>query len=348
MFPIHDLETPCVLIDLERVTQNIERMHTHCRQLGLSVRAHVKTHKIPEIAQMQIDAGAVGIACQKVSEAEVFAEAGFNDILIPYNIVGPQKTARLVDLAHYNRVTVSADHPTVILGLAEAARDADMTIRVLVELATGLGRTGAQFNEVPNLAKQIEMDENLHFAGVLLYPSNPEERPYLREALAMLHEAGLGVDIVSGGGTGVTRFADQMPELTEVRVGTYITYDWRAVCQGWTTLDTCALTVATTVVSRPTPDRVILDAGSKTLGSITAEGGHGYIREYPDAYIYRLSVEHAHVDMAKCPTRPSIGERVHIVPVHGEMVINAFDRVYGYVGDQVEREWVVAARGAVW
>src|SRR5512134_2030780 len=116
---IHDLETPSVLIDLDRMEHNIARMQQRCDDLGLAFRPHIKTHKIPDIARAQLEAGAVGIACQKVSEAEIFAAAGINNIQIPYNIVGEQKTGRLADLALYNRVTVSADHPTVIAGLAD-------------------------------------------------------------------------------------------------------------------------------------------------------------------------------------------------------------------------------------
>src|SRR5215204_3578173 len=119
---VNDLETPSVLIDLDRMEANIRRMQARCNDLGLAFRPHIKTHKIPDIAKMQLEAGAVGIACQKVSEAQVFADAGINNIQIPFNIVGPQKTARLADLALYNHVTVSADHPTVIAGLADAAK----------------------------------------------------------------------------------------------------------------------------------------------------------------------------------------------------------------------------------
>ncbi len=343
-----DLETPSVLIDLDRMQANIARMQTRCDDLGIKFRPHIKTHKIPDIAKMQIEAGAVGIACQKVSEAEVFATAGINEIQIPYNIVGQKKAARLADLALYNRVTVSADSEAVIAGLAEAAKANEMSIRVMVDLVTEIERTGAPVEEVVNLAKKIDADENLHFAGLLVYPSNPVMRPYIQEAIYQLNHAGLGVDIVSGGGTGAALHAHEVPELTELRVGTYIFNDWGTVCKGWASLDDCAMTVMATVVSRPTQDRVILDSGSKTLAADRYDNQHGYIVEYPEARIYQLSEEHAHVDMSACEHRPDIGERVHIIPVHTCVVTNLHNEIYGVSGDDIEVIWPVAARGKVW
>ncbi|MBL8165754.1 MAG: alanine racemase [Anaerolineae bacterium] len=345
---VHDLETPSVLIDLDRMERNITRMQERCNELGLAFRPHTKTHKIPDIARMQLEAGAVGIACQKVSEAEVFTSAGINDIQIPYNIVGAQKTARLADLALYNRITVSADHPAVIAGLAEAARANEMAIRVMVDLATDIQRTGAPLDDVVDLAKRIDADENLHFAGLLVYPSNVTMRPAIQEALARLNEAGIGVDTVSGGGSGAALHAHEVPELTELRVGTYLFNDWSSVSKGWCSLDDCAMTVLATVVSRPTPDRVILDSGSKTLAADRWDNLHGYIVEYPEARIYQLSEEHAHCDFSACTARPDIGERVHVIPVHTCVVTNLHDVIYGVRGETVEVSWPVAARGRVW
>jgi len=345
---IHDLETPSVLIDLDIMQNNITRMQEHCNALGLAFRPHIKTHKIPDIAKLQIEAGAVGVACQKVSEAEVFTQAGINNVQIPYNIVGPQKTARLVDLALYNKVTVSADHPTVIAGLSDAAKASDMRLNIMVDLVTDLQRTGAPVAEVVTLAQKIDDDENLHFAGLLVYPSNPSVRPDVQEALYALNHAGIGVNSVSGGGTGAALVAHEMPELTELRVGTYVFNDWGTVCKGWASFDDCAMTVMATVVSRPTQDRTILDCGSKTLSSDAFEGGYGYIVEYPDSRIYQLNEEHAYVDMSACPERPTIGERVHVIPVHTCVVTNLHNQIYGVRGEEVEVTWPVAARGLVW
>jgi len=348
MTSIHDLETPSVLIDLDKMERNIQRMQAHCHETGLDFRPHIKTHKIPAIAKKQLDAGAKGIACQKVSEAEIFAQAGINDIQIPYNIVGPKKTARLADLALYNRVTVSADHPSVIHGLAAAAKDKDITVRVLVDLATDIQRTGAPVEEVVTLAQQIEEAEHLHFAGLLVYPSYARIRPAIQAAIQRLSEAGIGVDMVSGGGTGAALEAGEVPELTELRVGTYVFNDWRTVRHGWCTLDDCAMTVRATVVSRPTSDRGILDSGSKTLTTDREDDGHGYIVEYPDARIYKLNEEHGYVDFSACEERPTIGDQVHVIPVHTCVVTNMHNQIFGVRGDEVEEVWPVAARGLVW
>lgn len=344
---VTDLETPSVLIDMDIMEANIQAMQAHCDALGLAFRPHTKTHKIPDIARRQLEAGAVGIACQKVSEAEIFAQAGVNNIQLPYNIVGPKKTRRLADLSHYNTITVSADHTLVVAGLADAAREMDMSIRVMVELSTHIERTGTRPHECVQLAKRIEADPNLHFAGVLVYPSNASVRPALQETLNGLHRAGLGVDSVSGGGSGAFMEAADLPELTELRVGTYIFYDMRSVSRGWATLDQCAMTVAATVVSRPTTDRAILDSGSKTLAADHTEDGHGYVVEYPEARIYQLAEEHAFVDFSECAERPVIGERVHVIPVHTCVVTNLHNEIYGVRNGEVEVTWPVAARGLV-
>jgi D-serine deaminase-like pyridoxal phosphate-dependent protein len=345
---IQDLETPSVLIDLDRMERNIQNMQQRCDDLGLKFRPHCKTHKIPDIAKMQLDAGAVGIACQKVSEAEVFTEAGINDIQIPYNILGPQKTAKLADLALYNRVTVSADNQIVIDGLSEAAKANGIALRVMVDMATDLQRTGAPLEKVVHLATRIDADEHLHFAGLLVYPSNPIMRPDIQEALRMLDEAGIGVEVVSGGGFGAAQHAHEVPELTELRVGTYVFGDWGSVRHGYCQLEDCAMTVLATVVSRPTPDRAIIDSGSKTLAYDRVDDGHGHILEYPDARIYQLNEEHAYVDVSQCEKQPAIGERIHVIPAHTCVVTNLHDRLYGVRGESIEVTWPVAARGKVW
>ena len=345
---IDQLETPAVLIDLDRMELNVARVQALCDQAGVALRPHIKTHKTPEIARMQIEAGAIGIACQKVSEAEVFAGAGFDDILIPYNILGASKAARLADLALYNRITSVADNLPVIAGLSAAAAALDIRIRVMVELTTEIERTGASVDRAVELAQAIEDDEHLHFAGLMVYPSNPTIRPALQEALARLDELGIGVDTVSGGGTGAVLHVGEVPELTEIRVGTYVFNDWTTIKRGWCQLDDCAMTVRATVVSRPTGTRAILDSGSKTLSSEVIDGGYGYIVEYPDARIYKLNEEHAYVDVSACAEKPQIGEPVSVIPVHACVVTNLHDVLHGVRGESVEVEWAVAARGRVW
>ncbi|MBC8098984.1 MAG: alanine racemase, partial [Armatimonadetes bacterium] len=346
---ITELDTPALIIDLDIMEANIRRMQARCAALGIAFRPHIKTHKMPQIAWMQVEAGAVGIACQKVSEAEVFAAAGLNDLQIPYNIVGARKTARLTELALYNRVTVSVDHISVIAGLADATKPDDMSLRVLVELATPMARTGAQAYEVVALAQRIEREDGLHFAGLTLYPSHLDARATVQEALHLLHKAGIGVDSVVGSGVGAPAVAHDFPELTELRVGTYVFNDWRVVSKGLATLADCALTIAATVVSRPTTDRVILDSGSKTLSSdVGDDGRYAYIVEYPDAKLYRLNEEHGYADFSACDDRPVIGETLHLIPAHVCTAVNMHDQVYAARGGTVEAVWQIAGRGKVW
>lgn len=348
MTTIHDLETPAVLIDCACMERNITTMHARCEALGMNCRSHVKTHKSPEIARQQIQAGGSGIACQKVSEAEVFADAGFMDIQITNNIVGAQKTARLAALAGRCQVCVSADDAVVIAGLAEAAAAARTQIGVMVDLATDLQRTGAAPAQVVGLAQQIEAAPYLRFAGLMLYPSRPVNRPVLLDALRQLDQAGIAVDVISGGGTSTVPQAHEIPELTELCVGVYIFHDWVFIENGTVTPDDCALHVLATVISHPVAERVILDCGSKTLAFRDLHGRYGYLPEYPQARIYKLSEEHAYVDVSACGVRPQIGERVHVLPVQTGLVANLTDQMYGMRGDQVEVVWDVAARGRVW
>jgi D-serine deaminase-like pyridoxal phosphate-dependent protein len=166
--------------------------------------------------------------------------------------------------------------------------------------------------------------------------------------LQELNEAGIGVDVVSGGGTGAALHAHEVPELTELRVGTYVFNDWGTVSHGWCSEDDCAMRVAATVVSRPNDTRVILDTGSKTLSSDVIDGCYGHIVEYPEARMYKLNEEHGYVDMSDCEERPGIGERVHVIPAHTCVVTNLHNQIYGVRGEEVEVVWPVAARGMVW
>ncbi|HEX2619771.1 MAG TPA: hypothetical protein VHL11_06480, partial [Phototrophicaceae bacterium] len=163
-----------------------------------------------------------------------------------------------------------------------------------------------------------------------------------------LNQAGIGVDVVSGGGTGAVSTAHEIPELTELRVGTYVFNDWTTVSNGWAKLEDCALKVIATVVSRPSTNRAILDCGSKTLAADKAGNLHGHILEYPQAKIYQLNEEHAYVDLSECEQHPIIGEHVHVIPAHVCAAVNLHDRLYGIRQNEIEVVWQVAARGKVW
>jgi D-serine deaminase-like pyridoxal phosphate-dependent protein len=349
---ISELDTPAVLVDLDRVERNLARFQAYCDRHGIENRPHIKTHKVVEFARRQVELGAVGICCQKLGEAEVMAAAGLRDILIPFNLVGAAKLGRARALAERVALRVSADDPLVVDGLAEAFASASRPLPVLVECDTGAGRCGVQTPEAAReLALRIDRARGLRFAGLMTYPAKgaPERAAaFLAEAKASIEAEGLAVPTVSSGGTPDMWRAHEQSVITEYRVGTYIYNDLMEVACGAARLEDCALTVLTTVVSRPTADRAILDAGSKSLTSdLNGQRGHGRIVEYPEAVIYGLSEEHGHVDLRACTTRPSIGEKVRVIPNHACPVSNLFDRIVTVRGEQVEGSLVVAARGRV-
>ena len=346
---IAELETPVPIVDIDCMEANIARLQSYLDAHHIANRPHIKTHKIPAIAQKQVDAGAIGITCQKVSEAEVMAEAGFDDIFIPYNIIGEQKLHRLIGLASRARISVTADSAYTVRGYSSAAEKAGLTLTVLIECDTGAQRCGVQSpGEAAELARMIGSLPGLHFGGLMTYPTNEYLDGFVRETRSLLTEEALEIERVSGGGTPCMWQAHTHPELTEHRAGIYVYGDRLTLRSGAVTLDTCALKIHTTVVSRPTPERGILDAGSKTLSSdLHGLEGYGYICEYPDAKIYQLSEEHGHVDFSASARKPEIGERVTIIPNHCCTVTSLFDEFVGARDDQVEVVWQIAARGTI-
>ena len=346
---IAELETPVPVVDLDRLEANIVRLQAYLDEHKIANRPHIKTHKIPAIARMQMEAGAVGITCQKVSEAEAMAEAGFEDIFIPYNIIGESKLKRLMALAARIRISVTADSAFTVRGLSKAGREAGLILTVLIECDTGGQRCGVQSpHEAAELARLIGSLPNLHFGGLMTYPTNERLDGFVRETRALLQGDGLSIERVSGGGTPCMWEAHTHPELTEHRAGIYVYGDRLTLRSGAVTFDRCALRIFATVVSRPTSQRGILDAGSKTLSSdLHGLDGHGYICEYPEAKIYALSEEHGHVDFSACARKPDIGERISIIPNHCCTVTSLFDQMIGARADEVEVIWPILARSTV-
>ncbi len=344
---IDQLDTPVAIVDLDKLEANITRLQEYLDHHHLANRPHVKTHKIPAIAWMQLQAGAVGITCQKIGEAEVMAQAGIQNIFIPYNIIGNQKLERLAELAKTADVSVTADSEFTVKGFAEMAQRAALELPVLVEFDTGSQRCGVQTpQQAADLAWFIASQPGLRFGGLMTYPTNDNTDPFVRAVKELVAPKGLQVKCVSTGGTPGMWQAHEHPEITEYRAGMYLYGDRYTVNSGAVNLDDCAFKVITTVVSRPTADRGILDGGSKTFSSdLLGLTGHGLILDYPDAVFYGLSEEHGHVDFSKCATRPAIGDRVMVIPNHCCVVTNLFNQVVGVRGEHVECTWEVAARG---
>jgi D-serine deaminase-like pyridoxal phosphate-dependent protein len=344
--------TPAVVVDLDIVERNIARVQALCDDAGLANRPHIKTHKSPVIAAMQRQAGARGITCQKIGEAEVMAAAGHDDILISYNILGEHKLGRLGALLGQARVTVAADHPTVVAGLPRAAEIAGRELDVVVECDTGRKRAGVtSVAEAVALARDIASRPGLSFAGFLLYPPETalaETQAFLDAATAGIREAGLVPRVVSSGGTPNLAHLGELTGVTEHRAGTYVFNDRMMLAAGVATLADCALTVYASVVSRAEADRGILDAGSKTLTSDTGGlDGHGLILEHPQARIGRFAEEHGFLDLSACNDRPAVGDVVRIVPNHVCVVVNMVDRLVTVRGGEIVGELPVQARGRI-
>jgi D-serine deaminase-like pyridoxal phosphate-dependent protein len=346
---ITDLDTPVAVVDLDRMEANITRFQAYLTTHGIANRPHIKTHKIPAIAQMQLDAGAVGITCQKIGEAEVMADAGISDIFLPYNILGAAKLERLVALAQRTRLSVTADSAPVVHGLGAAMAAAGLELPVLVECDTGLGRCGVQTPEAAaDLAHLIAGTPGLRFGGLMTYPTSAATGPFMAKATRRIQAHDLTVERVSGGGTPNMWRAHEHPEVTEHRAGMYIYGDRYTMHAGALTLEQCSFSVRTTVISRPTADRGVIDAGSKTLSSdLLGLEGYGLIVEYPEARITSLSEEHGTVDFSACAQRPAIGEAVTVIPNHCCVVNNLFNEIVGVRNGDVEVIWPVAARGAL-
>ncbi|MGB3446058.1 MAG: D-TA family PLP-dependent enzyme [Xanthobacteraceae bacterium] len=342
--------TPAAVIDMDRVERNIARVQAACDAAGVANRPHIKTHKSPELAKLQIKAGARGITCQKLGEAEVMADAGIDDILISYNLLGDEKMARLGALRSRVNVTVAADNPIVVADLTKAATAAGRALPVVVECDTGRKRAGVETSaEAIELARVISTSPGLSFAGFMLYPTEsgwPDAQRFCDEALAGVRALGLEPAIVSTGGSPNLKNLGQLHGATEHRPGTYIYNDRMQMAAGVATLDDCALHIYSTVVSRAAPERGILDAGSKTL---TADSGgldgFGLILEHTEAKIARFAEEHGFLDLARSNTRPNIGDVVRIVPNHVCVVVNMLDEVVMVRGDDIVGVLPVAARG---
>ena len=346
-----DYGTPALVIDMDRVERNIARIQTVCDNAGVANRPHIKTHKSPYLAKMQIAAGAKGITCQKLGEAEIMVDAGIDNILISYNLIGDEKMARLGALQAKARITVAADNTTVIAGLQQAAAMSGRALDVVVECDTGRKRAGVETpREAVALARQIAALPGLSFAGFMLYPTEngwADAQQFYDDAAAGVRAEGLEPRIVSTGGTPNLKNVGSLKGATEHRFGTYIYNDRMQVAAGSATWDDCALNVYTTVVSRAGPHRGIIDAGSKTLTSDTGGNldGHGLILEHPEARIARFAEEHGFLDLTRSNTRPEVGDVVRIVPNHVCVVVNMFDEVVMVRGDEIIGTLPVAARG---
>jgi len=371
---LSELPTPQILIDKGRVEANIARVQRLANDGGLRLRPHAKTHKSPLIAKWQIAVGAVGVCCAKLGEAEVFVDAGIDDIRLPYP-VNPSNAARVLALIDRARISIIVDHLDVARGWSEAMTRAGRTLDVLIKVDVGFHRCGIDPNGDPlRFIQTVASMPGLRLRGLLShaghgYSAGSEEQlaAIAREEAAILTglrdragASGIALDELSVGATPTLRFSARERGLTELRPGNYVYFDRTQVALGAATLDDCALTVLATVVSKPAPDRIILDSGSKTLTNDGARGistaaGFGAVlrgdgsspRQIDETLtIERLSEEHATVRVAGS-TRLEPGDRVRVVPNHSCVVSNLVDAVRLVEGDVVVDPIPVAARGRI-
>jgi len=361
---ISELETPAVLVDLDVMERNLARVAGYCRQHQLLLRPHTKTHKIPELAKRQLASGATGITVAKLGEAAVMLDAGINDMLIAYPIVGPTKTARVAQLAQEASITVSLDSEEVARGLSEATTREGTKIGVLIEMDVGFGRCGfGRETDVLALARKITDMSGLEFKGLMFFPGHfgvaPDERAamrtevneFLKRTLEVLSGAGLPASIVSGGSTPTAYEGDLFYGVNEVRPGTYIFNDRNTVAVSACTLDDCALSVLVTVVSTSVSGHAVVDGGSKTFSYDRFQGGDGrgfgIVKEDPAAEIERFSEEHGHMNVQRSERRYRVGDRLSVIPNHVCTTVNMHDEIYGVRGERVEEVWRVEGRGKV-
>lgn len=343
--------TPAMVVDLDIVDRNITRVQALCDAKGVINRPHIKTHKSVAMAVAQRDAGARGITCQKLGEAEVMADAGLDDIFISYNLLGDEKMARLAALMHKARMSVAADNPVVVDHLAEAAARAGSDLFVLVECDTGRKRAGVETPaEAIALARAIAGKPGLVFEGLMLYP--PEDggattNAFVAEVRAGLREHGIEISRISSGGTPNLLTLGIINGQSEHRAGTSIYNDRMMMAAGFATSDDCALRIYTTVVSRAGPERGILDGGSKVFTTETGWGldGHGLILEHPEARLARFAEEHGFLDLSRCNDRPKVGDVVRVIPNHVCPVVNVVGEMILVRGDEIIGRADIEARG---
>jgi D-threonine aldolase len=359
--PLEAIDTPALVLDLGAFERNLDRMSTALEGSAVRLRPHAKSHKCPEIALRQIALGAVGICCQKLSEAWVFADAGVSDILITNEVVGASKVARLMQLAARARIGVLADDAAQVDALAAAVRAAGVALDVYVEVDVGAGRCGvAPGAPAAALAQRIAASGALRFAGLHCYHGaaqhlrRPQDRKqaiadaarlarHAREAVAA---CGINVEIVTGAGTGTLIHERDSGIYNEVQPGSYIFMD-RDYADNVRGLDEPpfepALFVKTTVMSRPTAGRAIVDAGLKAS---SLDSGMPAVWQRKDLRYVKASDEHGVLECLHADT-PSVGDPLLLLPGHCDPTVNLYDTLVCIRGDRVEALWPVAARGAV-
>ena len=356
--PLAEVDTPALLLDLDAFERNVATMAEAAR--GVRLRPHAKSHKCPEIALRQIAAGAVGVCCQKVSEATAMVDGGVGDVLVSNEVVGRAKLDRLAALAKRARVSVCVDDAANAGELDDAARAAGVRLDVLIEVDVGANRCGVEPGEPAlRLARAVAGSRHLRFAGIHAYQGAAQHLRSVAErsaaiALAaekarrtrdLLEDEGLECESVTGAGTGTFLFERGSGVWTELQPGSYIFMDadyGRNAWEGFPGFEQ-SLYIWSTVMSTPAPSRAIVDAGLKAH---SFDSGNPLVAGWPGVEYTRGSDEHGVLKVASGARAPARGEKLRLIPGHCDPTVNLYDWLVCYRGERVEALWPVAARGA--
>lgn len=364
-----EIETPALVIDLDRMQRNLSAMLAALEGSSARIRPHAKSHKTPQIAAMQMAAGAVGVTCAKVGEAEGMVNGGIREILISSQLVGENKTRRAAELASRCNLSVACDTVKNVQDLSARAAAAGTTVGIVIETEIGMKRCGASTHELAvDIAGAASSLPGVEFRGIMGYEGHCVEIEHFEERQATtvkameallgyagaIRRAGIPVQIVSAGGTGTYNITGRFPGVTDVQVGSFMLMDstYRKV-EGINFEQ--ALTCVATVISRPSKDLAVLDCGLKSL---TAEQGtpqplsqvdaSGRVNVYgiDGAYIPGLSEEHARLRLESPSRDLNTGDKVEVVPTHSCTTMNTHDVVYVASGNKVVDMWKITGRGA--
>lgn len=356
-----ELSTPYPWLDMNVVERNIRNMTQLLARAGVSHRPHIKTHKSVELAKLQLELGAKGITCAKLSEAAVMADAGIRDILVAYPLVGRDKMRRLGELMSVANVKVTSDNMVNAVQLSELGERLGRDIEVLIEIGAQNRRGGLPVTaELPAFAEKLRHLPRLRIKGIITYVglrpglSEPgqleqlaiEEAYLMEESKRTLANAGFPVEVVSAGSSATSLFASRHGCITESRAGSYIFNDMNAVYLGAADLKDCALKIRTTVVSIPEAGLATIDAGSKTLSSDTKPGqGYGYVVSCPKLELYKLNEEHGYLKYPAQHVKLEIGQELDIIPNHACVIGNLHDYYFAFRDGTFRRMIRVDARG---
>lgn len=357
-----ELDTPTVLVDLDVAEGNMKKLADATKARGIGLRPHIKTHKSVYFAHRQLAHGAVGIAVAKIGEAEVMADAGVTDILLAYPPIGPIKLRRLAAVMDRARVIVSIDSVEAAQGLSELGRKLGREIEVYVDVNTGLDRMGLLPKEPSvKLAQDIDRLNNVRVIGIMshcghvgkfdtpdaLAAASRADAEILVETAELARRAGIGIEVVSPGSTPAAPHHILVDGVTEIRPGTYIFNDVNCIGHHVATVDDCAVTILATVVSRPAPDRAVVDAGTKTLTSDRSRKheGFGMVKGYDSIVVESLSEEHGVLRLTDPSVPLGVGDRIEIIPNHVCPAINLADEMVALTQGRVSGVIPVSARG---